>query len=116
MPSTLPYVPTLPNAGSKNRTPASVAIDGHYAGLLLVERWNWDRFARLCSFAAMTAEEVASIVMMPHAWISGYRETKTLPDSMCARPIALLLTILEAHWIGTLKPSDVIADPFPKIV
>lgn len=109
-----PYIPGLPNAGSKHRTPASVAIDGHYAGLLLVERWNWGRFVQLCKFISMTPHEVASIVMMPHRWIPMYEERKTLPDIDGRRPVALLLTLFEAHVMGAMT-SDVIRNPFPKL-
>jgi hypothetical protein len=114
MRATVRYIPQMPNVNSARKTPVSVAIDGRYCALLLNERWNWGRFVRLCQFVEMTPEEVASIVMMPHRWLRDYEKNHTLPDTEASRPIALLLTILENHWMGKMC-SDVISDPFPEI-
>jgi hypothetical protein len=108
------YSSPLPNLASKHTTPASVAIDAHYAINLINERWNFDRYAKLCAFIQMTPYELASLVMMPHSWINEYRRTKLMPAKSAARPICLLLTIVEAHWLRNYS-RDIVADPFPKL-
>ena len=109
-----PYIPKMPNEGSEHQTPASLAIDLHYASLLITERWNWERYVRLCCFVKMTPWEVASIVRMPHAMVAHFKEEKTLVGRRGAHAITLLLTILEAHWYAGFT-TDIIPDPFPTI-
>lgn len=109
------YVAPLPNIGSTGQTPASLAIDIHYAKLLLVERWTWERFVRLCHFLKMTSCEVASLVLLPHRCIPAYKERNTLPLSRPhAASVALSLTLLEAYLMRGLT-DDVLPDVFPDL-
>lgn len=85
----------------------------HYAQLLLVERWTWDRFNRLCAFLRITPAELASTVMLPHRSLASFERSNRVPTHS-ARPVALLLTLLEAHCCGAMT-KDVIANPFPKL-
>lgn len=109
------YTPSLPNPGSEGQTPASLAIDIHYMNLLLVERWNWDRYLKLCLFLKMTEYEVASLVRLPHKCIERYRETCLLPmrGGFC-ESVALTLTILEAYLMKGLT-SDIVENIFPNL-
>ncbi len=52
------YVPDLPNQGSRLQTPSTLLIDVHYSKLLLVERWTWERFTRLCAFLQISPAEL----------------------------------------------------------
>ena len=109
------YLPPLPNKGSVGQTPASLAIDVHYANLLLVERWDWERYVRLANFLRLTPHELASLVLLPHSFLDAYASRNGLPmDYNRARPIAMLLTLVEAHVAGHLT-KDVIEEPFPKL-
>jgi hypothetical protein len=109
------YVAPLPNMGSTGQTPASLAIDIHYAKLLLVERWTWERFVRLCHFLKMTSCEVASLVLLPHRHMAEYQRRNTLP---LLRPhaasVALSLTLLEAYLMRGLT-DDVVPNAFPDL-
>jgi hypothetical protein len=107
------YEPVLPNGNSPGRTPSSVIIDVHYAKLLLVERWTFDRYKRLCKYLSMTPCEVASLALMPHSDVSVFEQTNQLHPQR-ARPIAMLLTLLEAHVAGKFF-HDVIDNPFPDL-
>jgi hypothetical protein len=109
----LGYIPSLPNVTQKTQTTASKIIDLHYANLLLVERWNWERYSRLAAFLRMTECELASLVMLPHAAVAKFKETNRISE-MRAQPIALLLTILEHHVCGAIF-HDTIANPFPNL-
>lgn len=109
------YNPRLPNLGSKGQTPASLAIDVHYGNLLLVERWDWERYVKLCTFLKMTACEVASLVMLPHAAVEKYQRKNILPMKRAhASSVALNLTLLEAYLMRGLT-DDVISNPFPNL-
>ncbi len=115
MPKQVDYLPPLPNKGSVGQTPASLAIDGHYANLLLVERWDWERYVRLTNFLRLTPHELASLVLLPHRYLDEYASKNGLPMAYnFARPIAMLLTLVEAQVTGHLT-KDVIEDPFPNI-
>lgn len=105
--------PNLPNERSHGQTTASLLIDVHYGKLFLVERWNWDRFIRLCSFLKMTPCEVASLVLMPHSDVALYERNNRL-ISLRARPIAMLLTLLEAHVCRGMT-DDIIENPYPDL-
>jgi hypothetical protein len=109
------YVPPLPNIGSDGQTPASLAIDVHYARLFLVERWTWERFVRLCHFLKMTSCEVASLALLPHRYIPLYQERNVLPLPRAhAASVALSLTLLEAYLMRGLT-DDVVSQPFPDL-
>lgn len=110
------YAPKrLPNEGSNGQTPASLAIDVHYAKLMLVERWNWERFVKLCTFLKMTDCEVASLVLLPHRALVGYKLMNRLPLIRShASSVALSLTLLEAYLMRGLT-KDVIESPFPDL-
>lgn len=103
----------MPNEGSKHQTPASLMIDSHYAQLQLNQRWNWERFVRLCQFLRMTPWEVASMVMLRHGSVDTFKRNGRL-SGQGHNAVALLLTLLEARvmseWTG-----DVIANPFPDL-
>lgn len=115
MGSQVPYVLRLPNEGSRGQTPASLAIDIHYANLMLVERWTWERFTKLCLFLKMTAHEVASLVLLPHRYLVAYREKNVLPMRRDhAASVALNLTLLEAYLMRGLT-EDIIDQPFPDL-
>lgn len=111
----VPYKLRLPNEGSAGQTPASLRIDVHYMRLMLVERWTWERFAKLCLFLRMTDCEVASLVLLPHRYVERYRSTNALPLSRAhAESVALSLTLLEAYLMRGLT-EDVIENPFPDL-
>jgi hypothetical protein len=107
------YVPSLPNHGSKHQTPSSLYIDSFYAQQLLIERWTWPKFIRLCRFLKMTPYEVASLVMMPHSAVPAF-ERENILTCYTARPVALLLTLLEHQVLGEIAP-DTIKNPFPNL-
>lgn len=109
------YVPPMPNEKSRHQTPASLAIDLHYANLLLVERWDWDRYSRLCNLLKLTPHEMASLVLLPHKYVERFRELNGLPMNYAhARAVGLILTLLEAHLCKHIS-KDVIENPFPKL-
>lgn len=111
----LGYVPSLPNAGSKRQTPNTLRIDVHYANLLLVERWTWDRFNRLAAFLQISHAELASAVTLPHRYLENYERTNRIPNrDGNGRALALLLTLLESHCCGEWT-NDVIRNPFPDL-
>ena len=110
-----PYIAPLPNPGSEWQTPASLIIDIHYMNLLLVERWTWERFTKLCLFLKMTSYEVASLVLLPHKKVEEYRVKNILPLKRAhASSVALSLTLLEAYLMRGLT-NDVIENPFPNL-
>lgn len=76
-PKSFGYIPDLPNQGSRHQTPASLMIDSRYARLQIVERWSWERYARLCQFLRMTEYEVGSMVMLTHSAVDTYRADKS---------------------------------------
>lgn len=109
------YRLVLPNAGSKGQTPASLAIDIHYARLMLIERWTWERFVKLTLFLKMTSCEVASLVMLPHSSLPAYQLKNILPLHRAhASAVALNLTLLEGYLMRGLT-KDVIVNPFPDL-
>lgn len=109
------YRPPLPNVGSAGQTPASLAIDVHYANLMLVERWDWPRFLKLANLLKLTPHELASLVLLPHKYVDDYRLRNGLPMTYnWARPVAMLLTLVELHVAGHLT-ADVVQEPFPKL-
>lgn len=109
------YIPELPNPNSGGQTPASLAIDIHYMNLLLVERWNWERYVKLCVFLKMTEYEVASLVRLPHKYIERYREGYTLPMYRgFSESVALTLTILESYLMKGVSP-DIVENIFPNL-
>mgnify|MGYP001601055151 CR=1 FL=1 len=107
------YLPPAPNTDSPQRTVTSVYFDGHYANLNLINRWTWDRYARLCEVLRLTPYEMASLVTLKHSWVERFRHNDMLTGSH-AEAVALLLTILEGQLFGDRK-ADTIKDPFPKI-
>lgn len=107
------YEPPLPNAKSDVTTPASRLLDIHYANLLLIERWNWDRYITLCQFLKLTPAELASLCLMPHAWLERFKEENRIPHTAGgARAVAFILTLIEAHAMKAIS-KDVIENPFP---
>lgn len=108
-------VKSLPNENSTGQTPASLMIDVHYAKLRLVERWDWARFVKLCTFLRMTDCEVASLVLLPHKKLAEYQKRNTLPlTAPHASSVALNLTLLEAFLMRGLT-NDVVSNPFPDL-
>ncbi len=107
------YVPSLPNKDSTGQTPSSLYIDCHYANLLLVETWTHPRFVRLCQLLKMTPCEVASLVMMPHRVLPAF-ERENILKCQGARPITLLLTIIENQLLSS-SLADSIPNPFPDL-
>lgn len=101
------FKPRLPNRGSKHQTSASLAFDLHYAHLGVIERWDRDRYDRLCVFLTVTRYELASLISWPHAQVPGAIERNDFKG-----PVALLLTILEAQVMHKFT-KDVIQNPFP---
>lgn len=103
-------LPPLPNASSKVRTATTFLIDIHYSNLRVVERWDWERYLRLCRFLKLTEAELASFVCMPHDWLPVYKARNRLPYSVGGggRAVALLLTVMEARvlrkWADTVQP------------
>ncbi len=87
--------------------------DVHFSNLHLMQRWDWDRYARFCQFLGMTAYEVASLVTMRHDAVDNFR-LKNRITGHNAHAIALLLTIFEA-WACKEWSHDVIANPFPQM-
>lgn len=110
------YLPPLPNAASEFRTATTTLIDLHYSNLRIAERWDWDRFQRLCSFLKVTEYELASLVLCPHDWIPKFREHNRIPCSVSGggRAVAMMLTVLEAKVLRRLVP-DVIDEPMPNL-
>lgn len=109
------YRPDLPNVGSRFQTPSTLLIDVHYNKLLLVERWTWERFIRLCAFLQISEGELASAVLMPHQYLGPYETSNHIHHSRArAAPIALLLTLLEHHCCGAMT-KDTIENPFPNL-
>lgn len=106
-------LPQSLNFGSPHQTPASLMIDTHYHGLQLVERWTWTRYARFCAFLKMTPYEVASLVLMRHSAVEGFRQYNRLTGHN-NRATALLLTLLEAHMCKDWS-VDIIENPFPPL-
>jgi hypothetical protein len=105
-------IPTLPNVDSPYRTPTTLMIDARYSELMLIDRWTWDRFARLCQYLEMTAYEMASIVMMPHHSVEKWKESNIL-TCQSARHIALLLTLIEFNVCRELGDA---VDPFEGMI
>lgn len=90
-------------------TPGSALIDIHYAKLRIDQRWSWDRFLRLAGALRVTTGELASLVRLRHSLLVGAQERNQFPP-----PVALLLTLVEAHVSKGLVP-DAIENPFPKL-
>lgn len=103
-----------PNHGSRRQTTTTLLIDAHYADLCLIERWTWERFQRLASFLQLTHAELASLALLPHAWLTQWPKTNILPipRDQGAYAQALLLTLLEARVLQNWS-NDIIANPFP---
>jgi hypothetical protein len=100
----------LRNKGSPFETPASTLIDLHYAQLRIVQRWDWERFERLCTFLRLTPGELASLVCLRHSHIPGIRDNNVFPES-----VALLLTLIEADVLKDYAPHETIQKPFPSL-
>jgi hypothetical protein len=102
-----------PNARSKHRSPTSLAIDAHYAGLCLADRWTWERYTRLAAFLRLTVFELASLALIPHARIDRWRRDFVFPfDPDVAYAHAMILTLIESNVLREYT-KDVIANPFP---
>lgn len=110
------YLPPLPNATSKHRSPSTDLIDIHYSNLRISERWDWQRIQRLCSFLQVTEYELASLVLMPHEWVEKFKQRDQMPCAVAGggRAVAMILTILEARVLKRLT-KDVIVEPFPSL-
>jgi hypothetical protein len=104
--------PSLPN-GREHQTPASLYIDSWYSKIEIVERWSWERYVQLCNTLRMTPFEMASLVCMPHTAVVKFEANNCLPPEG-RRPIALLLTLVEAHFLSELVP-DVVKEIFPDL-
>jgi hypothetical protein len=104
---------SLPNLGEKSQTPATLMIDTHYAQLRLLDRWTWERYCRLCEYLRMTAYEMASVVMLPHANVSIFRTHGRIPNPG-ATHIALLLTMIEYNMCKGIAIDAV--DPFDGVM
>lgn len=110
------YLPPLPNADSDFTTATTKLLDLHYSNKRIAERWDWQRYQRLCSFLKLTEAELASLCMMPHSWIASLREKNRLPCAVTGggRAVGMLLTILEARVMKRIVP-DVVEDIFPNL-
>lgn len=105
------YVRKPPNSFSDQRTPTTILFDTHYAQLRLVERWTWERFARLSSFLTMTPAELASMAGMSHGLLESWKRSNMLPGHG-RLPQAIILTLLEARVLDQWS-TDIIPNPFP---
>lgn len=110
------YLPPLPNADSEFTTATTKLIDINYSNKRIAERWTWERYQRLCSFLKVTEAELASLVLMPHAWLPKFRDYSQIPCSVTGggRAVAMLLTLLEARVLKKLVP-DVVKHPIPNL-
>lgn len=107
----------MPNASSPHKTPATVIYDQHWRSLDLIGRWDWDRYVRLCSFLSHTPYELGSLVMLSHKNVDLFKQYNRLVVGLgdgAAQPVALVLTLLEAHVLRAVK-SDAIQNPFPQL-
>lgn len=104
-----------PNYGSEKATPQSLKIDLHYKELNIWERWTWDRYVRLSRYLNLTPEELASVVCLKHQRLEHFeRENHLYSFKLPDRPVALLLTMLEAHVLKHLT-TDVVESPMPDL-
>lgn len=110
------YLPPLPNTDSEFTTATTKIIDLHYSNKRIAERWTWERFQRLCSFLKVTEPELASLCLMPHAWIPKLRENNQLPCIVSGggRAVGMMLTMLEARVMKKVV-GDVIINPMPNL-
>lgn len=110
------YLPPLPNADSEYTTATTKIIDLHYSNKRIAERWTYERFTRLCSFLKVTEPELASLCLMPHAWLPKLKENNQLPCSVTGggRAVGMILTLLEARVLKKLVP-DVVTNPIPNL-
>lgn len=61
----------------------------------------------------MTSAEVASLCLLPHSRVEEYHlRTRLTGDN--ARPVAMLLTLIELHAMGAYT-NDVVTAPFPDL-
>lgn len=111
--SALAELHALPNHRSKHKTTASQIYDLHWENLRLVERWDWDRYARFASFLCHTPYELGSLVMLSHDAVDSFHRFNRLRGTK-ARPTALILTLLESHLLAAWK-KDLIENPFPRL-
>lgn len=106
---------SLPNAGEKTQTPASLKIDLWYEHRNIYRRWDWERFKRLAAFLSVTPYELGSIVCITHKQVDCYREKNRLVDGRSKnRSAALVLTILETFCCKAYT-KDVVHDVFPDL-
>ena len=96
----------LPNGCSPLATPASTAIDLHYARIGIRHRWTWERYIRLAGFLNYTPAELASVICVRHSTLRVLQR-----ENRFTGPACLLLTMLEARAAAAYIP-DVIKDPF----
>lgn len=110
------YLPPLPNSDSELTTATTKLLDLHYSNLRIAERWTWQRYQRLCSVLKLTEAELASLCLMPHRWLAGFKENDRMPCSINGggRAVAMILTLLEARVMKRVVP-DVIIYPFPDL-
>lgn len=106
-------VSSLPNHGSLHQTPASLMIDVHWASLGLIRRWTWERFVRLANFLQLTPWELASMAMIKHPALEGFKRRGILPIQN-AQSTALILTQIEASALKGYS-KDIIENPWPKL-
>lgn len=105
--------PQLPNVGSTHSTPTTQLLDCHWSTMSLVRRWDWVRFVRLANFLQMTPWELASLAMIKHAALEGYKRRGVLPVQNPSAT-ALLLTLLEAQAMKGWT-ADIIVNPWPSL-
>jgi len=104
---------THPNARSSHRSPTSLVIDAHYAGLALTHRWTWERYTRLAAFLQLTKWELASLALIPHRRIERWERDFIFPfEPDVAYAHAMILTLIEANVLSNYT-KDIIANPFP---
>lgn len=101
------FKPVLPNRESRHKTAASLRFDLHYSHLGIIERWDRDRYDRLCLFLNLTRYELASFICWPHSQVDGAIERNRFRG-----PVCLLLTLIEAQAMRNY--TQVIKNPFPK--
>ena len=107
MPPATKFKPRLPNRDSRKKTATSVGFELHYAHLGVIDRWDRERYDRLCLFVALTRYELASLILWNHGQVAIACERNVFPG-----PVAMLLTLFEAQVMHT-HTKDVIKNPFP---
>lgn len=90
------------NKGERS-TPASTAIDLHYANLKLRDHWSFQRFDALCGMIRCAQVELASTIGMTHDRLKG-------AHTIFYQAECILLTLMESFLLKGMK-VDAIDEP-----